>query len=207
MNYLKLGKLPIDFINFFYNELLKRKDPLREYQLIHLDLFLFDKFQEFFINKELTIPWLQADNNLPSRPVQKGFYSPVGSGWTIHKDGIDCKSALNVALSSNDGDWVRWYNEDVVNSISSPGLKKFTTGLYSRDTDIENYEDVPFVDELRVETGDVYALDTDKFHSFKCIGPNPRLILQTKFFRNPSFEIIVESLSKESFSNIIKNDE
>lgn len=205
MNYLKLGRLPESFINFFKEELLKRKNPNRGYQHIHFDKFLHDKFLEYFVNTEMKIPWLPANDLLPERPVQKGFYSPVGSGYTIHRDGVNCKSALNIALSSNQEDWVRWYDDEPVNKLSSVNAYRSSiSGVYSRDTSIVNYEEVPYTDELRVVTGDVYVLDTDRFHSFKCLGPEPRLIIQTKFIGNPPLAVLAESLSKTSFINLIK---
>ena len=45
--------------------------------------------------------------------VQKAFYSAPGSGFKIHRDGHCCNSALNIAISCNGSDWVRWYDDEV----------------------------------------------------------------------------------------------
>jgi hypothetical protein len=113
---------------------------------------------------------------------------------------------MNIAISCNDTDFVRWYDTDVVNNLSDTVSADNTRGKggRSRNTDIIEYEDIPYTDELRCEVGDVYALDVDTFHSFKCGGPDPRIIIQTKFRHYPDFATITESLSKSSFYDIIK---
>jgi hypothetical protein len=200
MKYLKLGKLSTDTVQFFLEEILKRKKPGIPYQWIHFDDYLHNEFLKIFSNTELKI---QRDET-NAYPIQKAFYSDPGYGFRIHKDGVCCKSALNVAISCNPDDWVRWYDEDYIKSISALDVKVGTiNGKYSsRDTDIVNYTNVPFIDELRNEIGDVYTLDVDSYHSFKCIGNNPRIIIQTKFENFPNLETISSSLKKNSFYNI-----
>jgi hypothetical protein len=195
MKYYKLGKLPKETIEFFKAELLKRKIDGLPYQWIHFDEYLNNEFLKFFTNTELKI---QRSN---SRLVQKAFYSDPGHGYRIHKDGFKCQSALNIAVSCNSDDWVRWYDEDYVNSM---GTFEYSTKLgKSRNTNIYEYENIPFIEELQNEIGDVYALDVETYHSFKCIGDKPRIIIQTKFEDFPNFETIKQSLSKNSFSNLI----
>jgi hypothetical protein len=114
---------------------------------------------------------------------------------------------MNTVLSCNNNDWVRWYDEDYINSIASVITStNIITNNYgnSRDVNIAEYETVKFTEELHTEVGDVYTLDVDTYHSFKCIGTNPRIILQTKFENFPEFETITESLIKNSFSNLVK---
>jgi hypothetical protein len=39
--------------------------------------------------------------------VQKVFYSDPGFVYPIHKDGVKCRSALNIVVQCNDDDWIR----------------------------------------------------------------------------------------------------
>lgn len=204
MNYYKLGTLPLEVVNFFKEELLKRKVPSLSYQWIHFDEYLHKEFLKIFTNNDLKI----QRSNGNTKIIQKAFYSDPGHGFKIHKDGLKCKSALNIALSCNKTDWVRWYDEDHVNEISNNKLK-LTNNIFrnygtSRNTDIEDYESVQFIDELHNEIGDVYVLNVDKFHSFKCVGNEPRIILQTKFEGFPDVETIFASLKENSFNCIQK---
>ena len=198
-HYRKLGKLPVDTIEFFKTEILKRKIN-RSFQWIQFDKYLNDKFFEIFCNAELKVQY----DNINNRLVQKAFYSEPGHGVRIHKDGSRCRSALNIAISCNDTDWVRWYDENLINSLNGD-VKVTQSSNYglSRNTDIVEYEEIPFIEELNNEIGDVYALDVDTYHSFKCNGPHPRIIIQTKFHGYPNFPTISESLTKSSFNNLI----
>ena len=200
MKYRKLGKLPPDTIEFFKQELLARKID-SNYQWIQFDQYLNDKFAEIFCNTELKV---QYDTN-KNRLVQKAFYSAPGHGFRIHRDGLHCRSALNIAISCNPGDWVRWYDHDVINRMSETISNDYSGVNYgtSRDVQIKEYESVPYTDELHNEIGDVYALDVDTFHSFKCVGPEPRIIIQTKFHGFPDLNTIVQSLEQSSFRNLI----
>lgn len=200
--YKKLGKLPKDTVEFFKTELLKRKID-KSYQWIQFDKYLNDKFAEIFCNIELKVQY----DDINSRLVQKAFYSEPGHGFRIHKDGSRCRSALNIAISCNETDWVRWYDESVINNLSNDvKVTQSSNSNYglSRNTDMVEYENIPFIEELHNEIGDVYTLDVDTYHSFKCNGPHPRIIIQTKFDRFPNFSMISDSLSKNSFNNIIK---
>jgi len=206
MNYIKLGKLPIDTINCFKEEILKRKIDNQPYQWIQFDKLLHDKFLEIFENTELQVQWFEEKN----RYVQKAFYSESGYGMGIHKDGIQCKSALNIAISCNPEDWVRWYDEKLINGLAikynykvkNKDNSQINFG-YSRDLQYVKYDTIKYTEELRTEVGDVYILDVDVFHSFKCIGPEPRIILQTKFQGFPTLNTISKSLKQKSFKNLI----
>lgn len=206
MKYYKLGKLPEQTIEFFKTELLKRKIDGIPYQWILFDNYLNEQFLKIFSNTELKIQW----DKERTRPIQKAFYSSPGHGFRIHKDGLRCKSALNIVISCNETDWVRWYNEDYINSISKTYIKtNFINEKIgsSRDVDIMDYENVQFTHELHNTVGEVYVLDVDTFHSFKCIGVNPRIIIQTKFEGFLNFDTIKKSLIKNSFFNLIKIDD
>jgi hypothetical protein len=198
MKYQRLGKLPKETIDFFLNEILKRKKPNIPYQWIHFDEYLNNEFLKIFSNTELTIQWSKDK----SKRIQKAFYSEPGHGMRIHKDGFQCRSALNIAISCNHNDWVRWYDEDYINSISTIDYSNKLG--QSRNTNLFQYEDIPFTEELQNEIGDVYVLDVETYHSFKCNGDKPRIILQTKFDNFPNLDVIQESLNRVSFSNIIK---
>lgn len=202
MKYKKLGKLPLDTVEYFKREILRRRVLNENYQWILFDKTLNDVFIKIFSNQELEI---QYDPD-QQRYIQKAFYSSPGYGCGIHRDGLQCNSALNIAISCNPGDWVRWYNHEHVDSLGSLSVRNVKNSRYggrSRDINIPNYEDVPFTDELHTEVGDVYALDVDTYHSFKCLGTEPRIIIQTKFSNYPTLSTIVESLERTSFSNII----
>lgn len=206
MKYQLLGKLPPDTVNFFLEEILKRKVPNMAYQWIQFDNYLHNEFLKIFSNTELKIQ--QSED--ATRPIQKAFYSAPGHGFRIHKDGTRCRSALNIAISCNDDDWVRWYDEDYINSISTlntilPGTSKLSKFGSSRNTDIFEYENIPYTEELRNQVGDVYVLDVDAYHSFKCNGNKPRIIIQTKFHGFPNLETIATSLKQSSFTNIMPN--
>ena len=199
MKYKKLGKLPLDTIEFFKKEILARKND-SNYQWIHFDKQLNDEFAKIFCNTELKIQYVASKNQL----VQKAFYSSPGYGFRIHKDGSHCRSALNIAISCNDTDWVRWYDDDMINSLNNNVTVTTNPDYgYSRNCNILNYENIPYTEELHNEVGDIYTLDVDAFHSFKCIGQEPRIIIQTKFQSYPTFSTITESLSKNSFTNLI----
>lgn len=202
MKYHLLGKLPLDSVEFFKREILKRKSSNIPYQWIQFDEYLNGEFLKIFTNCELKIQ-ISADG---LRPIQKAFYSDPGHGFRIHKDGLRCQSALNIAVSCNPDDWVRWYDEDYINDRYQSVTKTnvFKAKGSSRDVVIEEYETVPYVEELHNQIGDVYVLDVDSYHSFKCNGDEPRIVIQTKFDGFPKLEAIYNSLSKNSFSNLIK---
>ncbi len=197
--YTKIGRLPDDTISYFRDELLRRKDS-NPYQWIQFGEFLNKKFLEIFENTDLQVQWDLRP--LYKRPIQKGLYSEPGHGYRIHKDGIRCKSALNIVLSCNDTDWVRWYDEDYINSRYGLDVTNFAK-MTSRNVNCFEYEDVPYISEMRNTVGEVYVLDTDTYHSFKCIGSQPRLVVQTKFDGFPDYSTVLDTLSKKSFSNLL----
>lgn len=195
-NYYKIGKLPDTVVNDFKLEIEKLKTN-NNYQWIKFNNRMHKLFSEIFSNDILKIQTKDNGEN-----VQKVFYSMPGHGFRIHKDGARCKSALNIAISSNTSDWVRWYDEELIKNISKCTLVNSERNNYglSRNTDIHKYDIIPFEDELRVESGDIYILNVDKFHSFKCNGPNPRIIMQTKFENFPSLEELNNRISVNNFN-------
>ena len=194
--YKKLGKLPIDIIENFKNQLMKLKNSNVPYQWIQFNKNLNNYFNSIFINTELKIQY-DSEND---RYIQKAFYSDPGHGFRIHRDGLYCRSALNIAISCNDTDWVRWYDDNIINDLN---VETETVESRSRNLKIYNYENIQYIEELHTEIGDVYVLDVDSYHSFKCNGPNPRIIIQTKFSGYPDFQTINKSLTQTSFNNLI----
>jgi hypothetical protein len=196
-NYYKLGKISADVISALKKEVdqLKTAD---NYQWIAANDKISKIFFDIFSSNELKI-----QKKLSGELVQKVFYSDPGHGFKIHKDGVKCKSALNIAISSNSSDWVRWYDEAYIEKIVSCNVTDNSRNKFglSRNIDINEYEDIPFQDELKVETGDVYILNVDRYHSFKCNGPNARIIMQTKFENFPTLEDLHKKISIDNFKN------
>jgi hypothetical protein len=206
MKYKKLGKLPVETIEYFKHEILLRRVPDVDYQWIHFDKTLNSAFFKIFDNQELEV---QYDPEL-KRYVQKAFYSSPNHGSRIHRDGIQCNIALNIAISCNSEDWVRWYDHEYIDSLGSSTVIDVETSRNNgrgRVVNISDYENISFIDELHTEVGDVYALDVDTYHSFKCLGTEPRIIIQTKFSNYPTLSTIVESLERTSFNNIIASSQ
>ena len=114
-------------------------------------------------------------------------------------------SAVNIAVETNPGDWTRWYDDEAVESRSVVNELVNAQGYKTRNSNILNIEEVPFVEEYTPATGDVYTLDVNTFHTWKCVGPSNRIILQTKFEGFPDFQTITESLSVKSFVGIRPN--
>ena len=199
MLYKLLGKLPVETIDFFLTEINKRKDASKGYQWVPFDNFLNEKFMEIFENRELEIGY----DPYKKTWIQKAFYSKPGHGWKIHKDGTHCKTAMNIALSCNDDDWVRWYDEDYINSLTTITNANAQGIGTSRNIDIDDYETIPFIEEIKTSPGDVYLINTDVFHSFKCNGPKDRIVIQTKFKGFPPIDIVDNSLSNKSFINLL----
>lgn len=202
MKYRILGKLPLHTVDFFRKEILTRKSSNKPYQWIQFDEFLNNEFFKIFSNTELKVQYDPERR----RYIQKAFYSDPGHGFGPHRDGHQCMSALNIAVSSNDSDFVRWYDSELINELSEITHTNNLDdgGGRSRNSNIVDYDDIPYTDEFRPEIGHVYALDVDAFHSFKCGGPEPRIVIQTKFSNFPDVETLAESLIRSSFHTIIK---
>lgn len=205
-NYKKLGKLPKATIDFFLEEIMKLKDLKKpKHQWIWLTYKLNYEFLKIFENNNLYLKLIKNGvgeiRYKKNYYNQKAFYTPAGCGFLIHKDGINDKAALNIALQCNDDDWVRWYrDEDVYKFGDVPAKVELN---YSRNAHaIKDFRNFPYEEELRTEVGDVYVVNTDVFHSYVCSGPKDRIILQTKFEENPSFQELCDLLSEKSFKNI-----
>lgn len=205
MNYKLIGKLPLETTEFFKKEILERNAG-KPFNWVHFDDYLNSKFMEIFENDELKI----KRHPQTGQYVQKAVVVDPTYGMRIHKDGYADKGALNIAMDCNPGDWVRWYDENFINYycvMNDIPIKKkspkFFGDLSSRNTDIYEFDDVPFIQEVNTQVGDVYVVDTDVWHSFKCVGNKTRIILQTKFEGDPTADELIESLSKKSFKNLL----
>jgi hypothetical protein len=193
MNYQLLGRLPPEKLQSLKQFILNRMKPV-PWQVIYDD-FLQVEFAKLFNNTNIEI---DADGK-----NQKVFVAAPGHLYGIHKDGIDKKSALNIAISCNETDWVRWYTDSAV-EYAGGELKVFNDQQYrmSREISLDDSENVPFMQQVNTQEGDVYLINTDVYHSFKCVGNNHRFILQTKFAGNPSFDQLVEKITAENFNGI-----
>lgn len=198
-NYTVLGTLQPTVIEFLKAEIMNRRRDVPGFQRVEFDSDLLAYMQELFINKELKVQ-RTIDN---TRQVQKAFYTTDGTIYPIHRDGLRCKSALNIAVECNDTDWVRWYNDDVISSLSDAVSMIGANGAATRNTTIEDIESVPYVEQYVPKPGEVYVLDVETFHTWRCKGPKPRIILQTKFEGFPSYTDLKRSLQRASFANLV----
>jgi hypothetical protein len=201
-NYYRLGKLPLDDIDFLKTEILKTVNLEKQFQWVQLSTTVLDYFDYLFENDRLKIQCYSINGEL--KRVQKAFYSETGNGFRIHKDGLMCKSAMNIAISCNSEDWVRWYDDDYINSLNPEKRILNQEEKKSRDIEIMDYETVPFIQEVHNEEGDVYIVNTDVYHSYKCLGPKPRIVLQTKFTDFPDIETAFRLLKSKSFKRLIR---
>lgn len=196
MYYKKIGKLSNEVIDIFLDEIFKLKSP-KKYQWIHTNQYILDIFLKIFPHNELKVQF----NPTTKKYVQKVVYTEPNYGYRIHKDGLRCKSALNFVLNGNESDWIRWYDEKLINSISSYEVRSNPTNeVISRDTNIFEYENIPYVAELRTVPGDIYLINVDQFHSFKCNGPKNFITMQTKFENFPAIEDLCKLITENSFN-------
>jgi hypothetical protein len=137
------------------------------------------------------------------RLVQKAFYSDPGFTYPIHKDGFRCMSALNIAVSTNENDWVRWYDDELINNLGITEELRGKGGV-TRNTTIKNPETVKFIQEYIPRRGDVYVLNVDKFHTWHCGGPKRRIVIQTKFDGFPDVETLFDVLKDHKFNYVNK---
>lgn len=196
----KIGKLNNNIVNDLLTMILPFEDKYNNgFQRVEFNTEIYQYLKDIFVNKNLKVQQSYNKEFL----VQKAFLSGVNYSFPIHKDGIQCKSALNIALQCNESDWIRWYSDKLINKLSSVELlqkdKKSTrNSTISKDL----IPELKFLAELKVEPGDVYTLDVNTFHTWYCAGPKKRIIIQTKFEGFPDFKFITKLLSKESYSGL-----
>lgn len=192
MYYKKLGNLNIEIILHLEKMIMNYHDKDKKgFQRIEFDNEIYNFLKDIFQGIKLKL------DRTSTRIIQKAFYSDSGIFYPIHKDGFQCRSALNIAIRTNHDDWVRWYTDDVINSLGN--IKKIETDQgKTRNTNIKNIKDVPYICEYKPKIGDVYILDVDSYHTWHCSGPDYRLIIQTKFANFPSFEDLKKSIKSEN---------
>jgi hypothetical protein len=196
LNYVHLGRLSLDLVEQFKTR-IQPKITTENYQWVH-----FDEDDTAFYKSVLNHPATEF-----LKPNQKAIVSAPGYGFRIHKDEPNVQCALNVVVQCNSTDWVRWYDEDYINSIAEVELidsKNNDKPLISRNIHIKKYGPIPFIDELsNQQPGDVYLVNTDKYHSFRAVGYNHRIVIQTKFTGYPSIGELATHLKNNIFSNYI----
>jgi hypothetical protein len=193
-----LGTLPPEIIEKLKSMILKYHDDqtTKKFQRI--------EFDEEILNylKTIIVTDMKVQKSIDGKTyVQKVFYSNPGFVYPIHKDGVKCRSALNIVLQCNDDDWTRWYDDHTILSQTKFQTMISTNGFSSRNTSLsdEVIENMTFVEEFKSKVGDVYLIDVDTFHTWKCSGPVPRMVIQTKFDEFPTFN---QLCSKISLNNI-----
>jgi hypothetical protein len=198
MFYKFLGNLEPTIVNQLESMIMTLHDSSKKgFQRIEFDNDIIDLLKNIFSD----IP-LQIQRNGP-RLVQKAFYSDSGFTYPIHKDGVRCMSALNIAISSNENDWVRWYDDTIINNLGNTEELR-GQGAVTRNTTIKNPETVEYIHEYIPKRGDVYVLDVNKFHTWHCGGPANRIVIQTKFDGFPDLETLFNKIKDCNFNHIIK---
>lgn len=179
MNYKLLGTLDTVFLENIKQDVLAR-NTLKGFQ----NLFLSDKLATEFQQRLFPANFETDDLKIHHSKV---FLTRPNVCYPIHKDGIDKKCALNVIISCNENDWVRWYTDDAIKAHN--GTEHLILGKSNtRDVDIKDVDHVPFIEEVHNNPGDVYLVNTDVYHSFKNNGNKDRIVIQTKFSINPTVE-------------------
>lgn len=198
MFYKILGNLEPTIVDQLELMIMKLHNPSEKgFQRIEFNNDIIDFLKNIFLN----IP-LEVQYNGP-RLVQKAFYSDPGFTYPIHKDGIRCMSALNIAVSSNENDWVRWYDNELINNLGNTEELRGKGGV-TRNTTIKNPEAVKFIQEYIPKRGDVYVLNVDKFHTWHCSGPKHRIVIQTKFDGFPDLKTLFAVLKEHKFNYVNK---
>ena len=170
-------------------------------------LLLLQKYGTEYVNNDLvdeianktgnghTIIHRQLDNNIPTW-IQSGlkykpmvlqiFASQPSSVGTIHKDGIQGKSALNIPICNCDSGLTEWFDGDFKElKISNEYTQiRLIDGLYEYEPTISININQPCV------------LNTDIWHRVHNTNQNYRYMLSIRFEGNPSF---LELSSRELF--------
>jgi hypothetical protein len=194
-----IGNLPIEIVEKLKSMILKYHDDqtTKKFQRIEFDEEILNYLKTLIVSDMIVQKSIDGKIH-----IQKVFYSESGFVYPIHKDGVKCRSALNIVLQCNDDDWTRWYDDTTVLSETETQTKFSTSGFSSRDTSlsVNVIENLKFVEEFKSKVGDVYLIDVDTFHTWKCSGPNSRIVIQTKFAGFPTFDQLCHKIS---FDNII----
>lgn len=124
----------------------------------------------------------------------KLFFTRPGQASPIHKDGLRAQSALNICVDSNPGDWIRWWDDSIRDQLVEHTVdqqQRASRNLRSGPVDQVS----GWVCEFRPRPGQIYLVNTDRYHAYHCAGPRPRRVVQTKFRGWPSIQQLKHSLS------------
>ena len=201
-----LGTLPEKTVEQLKIMILNLKDPNNH------DKFQRIEFNEQLINylKTIIISDLEVQknvDNMGTRWIQKAFFSSPDYVYPIHRDGLKCRSALNIIVDCNPDDWTRWYIDSAVDEQTKKMITiEKSNGISSRETDLPRdiIETLEYDDQFHGKPGDVYLINVDSFHTWYCSGPNDRIVIQTKFRGYPTFDNLIELfVDKFTDSNFI----
>lgn len=205
MLYKKLGTLPANIISDLKSMILSQDGIVlnKGFTRIEFNKQIADYMANIFENTDLVVQQTPENGN---RLIQKAFFSGPNFTYPIHRDGVRCQSALNIILDCGDNDWTRWYDHDLIMSVSDTKTMQFPEGKSTRNTTIPSSKihELDYIDEYKSSVGDVCVLNVDQYHTWYSGGPQNRLVIQTKFKGFPNLETIYTSLSKQSYKNIIK---
>lgn len=200
MNYKKLGRIPASLLHRLQAEARLQVKPISLIQIAFLSNDTVQELYQELFPKEFQTEGIELQHS-------KIFITLPGGSHVIHKDGIDKKCALNIAIDCNDSDWVRWYDRDAL--LEAGGKEdlykgEYTNGrtAYSRNIYLENYREAEFIEEAKHTPGDVYLVNTDVYHSYCNNGTVPRIVLQTKFSVNPSIDDVYQRIQEVGLLNL-----
>lgn len=206
MNYKHLGRVPVELLDPIKDRIVN--DPIYGtpvYKIIYLDPATVEYFVNLIYPKNFQTDDLKIQNVkvFVTPPEQLSENGQLGCKY-IHKDGVDKKCALNLVVDCNPEDWVRWYSDEEILVKHQGQLRTrvnprhLNVAMHSRDVlNIEDVEPVPYIEELtQQQAGDFYLINTDVFHFFRNRGTKFRLIVQTKFYPNPSIEDLAKRIEE-----------
>lgn len=196
MHYTRFGKISQDIIDPI-KDLLVNNRPPSSYRDLSFDVLILPKY----ITHDLYSAIFPKDFKTDEVQIchSKVFSTLPEGGWWIHKDGTDKNVAFNIVLQCNPEDWVRWYSEEEIEKLGLPVFRSNS----SRDILYKDYENTPFELEIHNKPGDVYLVNTDKYHAFKNKGTQVRLIIQTKFKPNPTFDQVLARITQTGLLNVL----
>ena len=187
-----LGTLSTEIVDRLKTMILDLKDPDNH------DRFQRIEFDDQLVNylKTIVVSDLEVQKNIDgTRLIQRAFFSAPGYVYPIHRDGVRCRSALNIIVDCNPDDWTRWYGDSVIEEQTKNLITIEKSNIVtSRETDLSQdvIKTLEYDEQFRGKPGDVYLIDVDSFHTWHCSGPGNRIVIQTKFQGFPTFNRLVE---------------
>jgi len=202
-----LGTLSSDIVERLKTMILDLRDLDNndKFQRIEFDKPLIDYLKTIIVSDLEVQKHINSMNE--TRWIQKAFFSQPDYVYPIHRDGLECRSALNIIVDCNPDDWTRWYTDSIVNEQTKNLITiEKPNRISSRETDLSRdiIESLDYEEQFRGKPGDVYLINVDSFHTWKCSGPNNRIVIQTKFRGYPTFDNLIERfVDKFTESNFI----